>query len=49
MSTSNFNTACCDKCGRSLNGKGYITVSGWDICGICQWEKDTEYKIDKGI
>lgn len=28
----------CDKCGRSLEGKGYINISGWKICGVCQYE-----------
>jgi len=36
----------CDKCGRPLDGKGYIEISGWKICGICQYEdrkKDTNF------
>jgi len=32
------NTNQCNKCGRSLDGKGYIMVSGMKICGICQFE-----------
>jgi hypothetical protein len=36
MTTS---TLCCDKCGRVIpSGKGYISVSGWIICGVCQYE-----------
>lgn len=33
-----ISTQCCDKCGRAINGKGYIMIDGWVICGICQWE-----------
>ena len=35
--TSN-NTSSCDKCGRSLDGKGYLEIDGMKICGICQYE-----------
>jgi hypothetical protein len=35
-------TEVCDKCGRALNGKGYIEVVGWKICGVCQWENDSK-------
>ena len=34
------NTNCCDKCGRSLDGRGWLEINGWKICGICQWEKE---------
>jgi len=31
----------CDKCGRQIEiGKGYLSINGWIICGICQWESD---------
>lgn len=31
------NTMFCDKCGRPIpTGKGYMIISGWIICGICQ-------------
>ena len=28
----------CDKCGRPLDGKGYLIIDGWKICGVCQFE-----------
>ena len=34
------NTNSCDKCGRSLDGKGWIEISGMKICGICQYENN---------
>ena len=40
MNTTSFNTACCDKCGRNLDGKGYTEINGWKICGICEWEEN---------
>jgi len=30
-------TNCCDKCGRSLDGKGWVEISGMKICGLCQY------------
>ena len=44
---TSFNTSCCDKCGRSLNHKGYIEVNGWKICGICQWESEQKFKAEQ--
>lgn len=38
MGTIQFNTSCCDRCGRSLNGKGYTENLGMKICGICDYE-----------
>lgn len=35
----------CDKCGRSLVGKGYIEISGWRICGICQYEESKKNEV----
>lgn len=34
------NTNCCDRCQRSLDGKGWIEISGMKICGICQFENN---------
>lgn len=31
----------CDRCSRSLEGKGYLLVSGMKICGICQFEVES--------
>ena len=31
-------TNCCDRCGRPLDGKGYIENLGMKICGICDYE-----------
>jgi len=31
-------TTCCDRCGRSLDGKGYVMNLGMKICGICDYE-----------
>ena len=39
-----ISTEICDKCGRSLNGKGYIEVIGWKICGVCEWEQQLKTK-----
>lgn len=36
--TTSDNTSCCDKCGRSLDGKGYIENLGMKICGVCDYE-----------
>ena len=36
--TTSDNTLFCDKCGRPIGSKGYIDISGWKICGVCQWE-----------
>lgn len=38
--SSNYGTStlCCDRCKRSLEGKGYIQIDGMKICGICQYE-----------
>jgi hypothetical protein len=44
----NTNTSCCDRCGRSLDGKGWIEVSGWKICGICQWEEQMKSTPPQG-
>lgn len=30
--------SCCDKCGRSLDGKGYVENLGMKICGVCDYE-----------
>lgn len=38
MTYININTACCDRCSRSLDGKGWIEIDGMKICGICQYE-----------
>lgn len=38
MGTIGASTNSCDKCGRSLDGKGWIQVLGMKICGICQYE-----------
>ena len=47
MSTGN-STLHCDKCGRPIEiGKSYITVSGWIICGICQYESGTNHTEHK--
>lgn len=37
MSTGT-STNCCDRCGRSLDGKGWVEVSQMKICGVCQYE-----------
>jgi hypothetical protein len=37
MRNTNTNQLYCDKCGREIGSKGYITVNGWVICGICQY------------
>lgn len=47
-----IDTSCCDKCGRSFNGKGYIEVDGWKICGICQFEnndRNYDYPISQSV
>ena len=37
------NTTSCDKCGRGIPPhKGYISIDGWIICGICQYEGNTK-------
>ena len=41
MTISN-STNCRDRCGRSLDGKGYIMIMGMKICGVCQFENNQE-------
>jgi len=38
----------CDKCGRPIpSSKGYLEISGWIICGICQYEDSQKYQLNK--
>ncbi len=39
---------CCDKCGRSVSGKGWIEIQGMKICGICQYETKQKSDIEWG-
>jgi hypothetical protein len=48
-STTDINVLFCDKCGRSIGVKGYGTINGWIICGICQWEEELKLKHEKSI
>ena len=45
MSLSNFSyTLHCDKCGRPIPvGKGCLSVNGWIICGVCQYEDSLKF------
>ena len=36
--TISNSTLCCDRCLRSLDGKGWVEIDGMKICGICQFE-----------
>jgi len=38
MNYTGTSTLCCDRCMRSLEGKGWIEIDGMKICGICQFE-----------
>jgi len=39
MTTTSVTTHC-DRCGRNIESS-YIIVGDKKICGVCQWEKDT--------
>lgn len=37
--TTDKNPRVCDKCGRIIpSDKGYLSINGWIICGICQYD-----------
>lgn len=39
MITENY-IIYCNKCNRPIpEGKNYLDIGGWKICGICQWEE----------
>ncbi len=44
MSTGK-DTLQCDRCGRRIeSGKGYISIQGWIICGICQYDSNRGFE-----
>ena len=46
MGTIGTSTNSCDKCCRSLDGKGWLEIAGMKICGICQYESSNALLID---
>lgn len=48
MNTTGTTTLCCDRCGRSLEGKGYVINYNMFICGVCDYEiKNSESTNNK--
>jgi hypothetical protein len=48
--SSQSDTIMCDKCGRPIHsGKGYLIISGWIICGICQYEDEIKNRLNTTI